>query len=172
MNMVYKASKDMTVQIMTIGVVILFAFLGYKSIIGLINSNGNITPILIHSSVIVFLFGTLLLCFLYAPKGYSINEDKLVIHRPLNDKYIPIDSMIEIRPINKSEMKGTIRTFGVGGLFGNYGKFHSNGLGNFTMFGTQSKNYVLIKTSSKKFVITPDEIEIVEQIKALKTASL
>ncbi len=34
--MEYKASKDMTVQIMTIGVVILFAFLGYKSIMGLL----------------------------------------------------------------------------------------------------------------------------------------
>ena len=170
--MEYKASKDMTVQIMTIGVVILFAFLGYKSIMGLINSNGNLTPILIHSSVIVFLFGTLLICFLYAPKSYSVNENKLVIHRPLNDKYILIDSIIEIRPIDKSEMKGTIRTFGVGGLFGNYGKFHSNGLGNFTMFGTQSKNYVLIKTNSKKLVITPNDITLVEQIKTMKTASL
>jgi len=129
MDMEYKASKDLTVQIITIGVVILFAFLGYKSIMGLINSNGNLAPILFHWSVIVFLFGTLLLCFLYAPKSYSVNEDKLVIHRPLNDKYIPIDSIVEIRPINKSEFKGTIRTFGVGGLFGNYGKFHSNGHG-------------------------------------------
>ena len=170
--MEYKASKDMTVQIVTIGVVTLYAFIGYKSIMGLIHSNWNLTPIFIHSSVILFLFATLSFCFLYAPKSYALNNDKLVIHRSLNDKFIPIDSIIDIRLINKSELKGTIRTFGVGGIFGNYGKFYSNGLGNYTMFGTQSKNYVLIKTNSKKYVITPDEIGIVEQIKSIKATSL
>jgi hypothetical protein len=161
----YKASKDMTVKIITIGVIILFAFLGYKSLIGIIHSNGKLTLILIHSSVLIFLVGTLLLCFLYAPQKYSITENKLIIHRPISDKYILIDSITEIRKVDKSELKGTIRTFGVGGLFGNYGKFYIPALGNVTLFATQSKNYVLIITNKRKILITPDDLGIIEHIK-------
>ena len=65
-----------------------------------------------------------------------------------------------------------IRTFGVGGLFGIYGKFYTNGLGNITVFGTQSKNYILIRTNSQKIVITPDDIGIIEKIRTAKSASI
>lgn len=170
--MEYKASKGMTVQIITIGVSILFAFLGYKSVIGLMNANGNITPILIHSSLIVFLISTLAFCFLFAPQKYSVSGDNFIIHRPITDKIIPLDSINEIRRIDKSELKGMIRTFGVGGLFGIYGKFYANGLGNITMFGTQSENYILIRTNSQKIVITPDDMGIIEEIRTAKSASL
>jgi len=162
----YKASKDMTVQIITICVVVLFAFLGYKSVMGLIHANGNITPILIHSSSLVLFAGTFFLCFLLAPQKYSVDDDYLIIHRPLSDIRISLDSIIEIRKVDKSELKGMIRTFGVGGLFGNYGKFYTNDLGNITMYGTQNKNYILIRTEGEKILITPDDLGIVEHIKS------
>ena len=168
----YKASKGMTVQIITIGVAVLFAFLGYKSVMGLIHANGNMTPILIHSSLLIFLLGTISLCFLLAPQKYTVDTDYLKVHRPLSYKYISLDSIIEVRAVDKSELKGMIRTFGVGGLFGNYGKFYTNGLGNVTMYGTQSENYILIKTKRKKILITPDDLGIIEQIKSAMPASL
>jgi hypothetical protein len=170
--MEYKASRDKTVHIITVGVIILFVFLGYKSIMGLVHANRNLIPIFIYSSIITFLIGTISLSFLYAPRKYYVTLDNVIIHRPLSDKTIPIDSIIQIRPISKTELKGTIRTFGVGGLFGYYGKFYSKGLGSFTMFGTQSKNYILIKTKNKKIVITPDDIGIIEHVKNLNPASL
>ncbi|MCK5136062.1 MAG: hypothetical protein KAR19_09775 [Bacteroidales bacterium] len=55
---------------------------------------------------------------------------------------------------------------------GNYGKFYTNGLGNVTMYGTQSENYILIKTKRKKILITPDDLGIIEQIKSAMPASL
>jgi len=168
----YKASKSMTVQIITIGVVVLFAFLGYKSVMGLIHAKGNMTPILIHSGSLVFLAGTILLCYLFAPQKYSVDADYLIIHRPLSDMRISLDSIIEIRKVDKSELKGMIRTFGVGGLFGIYGKFYTNDLGNITMYGTQNKNYILIRTQSKKILITPDDSGIIEQIKSKKPTNL
>lgn len=61
-----------------------------------------------------------------------------------------------------------IRTFGVGGLFGNYGKFYTQGLGNITMYGTQNKNFILIKTENKKILITPDDLRIIDHLKSRK----
>jgi hypothetical protein len=107
-----------------------------------------------------------------APQKYSVDTECLIIHRPLSDMRISLDSIIEVRMVDKSELKGMIRTFGVGGLFGNYGKFYTNGLGNITMYGTQSKNYILIRTGSKKILITPDDIGIIKQIKSKNPASL
>jgi len=166
--MEYKASKGMSIQIITIGVVILFAFLGYKSFMGLIQANGNITPILIHSSVLVFLTATIILCYLFAPQNYSIDKDNCIIHRPISDIKIPLDSIMEIREVNKSELKGMIRTFGVGGLFGNYGKFYTQGLGNITMYGTQNRNFILIKTENRKILITPDDLSIIDHLMSRK----
>jgi hypothetical protein len=158
----------MSIHIITAGVVILFAFLGYKSFMGLIHANGNTASILIHSSILIFFTTTLILSYMFAPKSYSIDKDNFVIHRPISDKIIKLDSVIEIREVNKSELKGMIRTFGVGGLFGNYGKFYTQNLGSITMYGTQNKNFILITAGERKILITPDDLSIIDQIKNRK----
>ncbi len=69
--MKFKASKDdMTVHLITIGIIILFVFLVYESIKELVHANG-LTPIPIHSSVIFSLSTIVSLCFLYAPVSYT-----------------------------------------------------------------------------------------------------
>ncbi len=57
-------------------------------------------------------------------------------------------------------MKWTIRTFGVGGLFGYYGEFVNWKLGNMTWYATRRDKTVLIETvDDKKLIVTPDEPE-------------
>jgi hypothetical protein len=166
--MEFKASKSMAIQIITIGIIVLFVFLGYQSFIGLLHAKGNLTLIITHSSVLLFLTATILLCYLFAPQKYSIDKDNFIVHRPISNKVIPLDSIMDVRTVNVSELKGMIRTFGVGGLFGNYGKFYCQGLGSVTMYGTQNKNFILIKTGSRKILITPDDLSLIDQIKSRK----
>lgn len=62
--------------------------------------------------------------------------------------------------IEKATLSGTIRTFGVGGLFGWYGKFANSQLGNMTWYLTRRDKPVLIlKKDSKKILISPDQAE-------------
>lgn len=75
----------MSVQIITIGVIILFVFLGYQSFMALIHANGNITLTLIHSSILIFLIATIIICYLFAPQKYSIDKYNCIIHRPVSD---------------------------------------------------------------------------------------
>jgi hypothetical protein len=71
-----------------------------------------------------------------------------------------------VRTLADNEAKGTIRTFGVGGLFGYFGKFHTPGIGHSTFYATQRKNKILIVTSNdKKIVITPDDNSLAEKLK-------
>ena len=155
----------MSTQIITIVIILLFAFLSYRSYIGIVYSKGDTNIIIVHSLILVTLIGTLLGCYLFAPQKYSVNGNELIIHRLISNKIILIDSIKEIRQVDKSELRGMIRTFGVGGLFGNYGKFRTPSLGNIIMYATQNKNYVLIITDERKTIITPDDLQIIEQIK-------
>jgi hypothetical protein len=164
----YKASKGMTINIVTSLVILLFVFISYKSILGIKNSGGNSTILITNLSVVILLGGILLFCYLYSPRKYSIDKEKLTIHRSISDINIPIKSISEIRRVDNMELTGMVRTLGVGGLFGNYGKFYAQRLGSITLYATQSKNYILIVADKKKYLITPDDMKIIDDVKENK----
>ena len=66
--------------------------------------------------------------------------------------------LVSAQIVDKETMKWTVRTFGVGGLFGYFGKFANRALGSMTLYATRRNNYVLIiTTDERKIIITPDE---------------
>lgn len=151
--MEYKASMDNLAYIITIGVVGLgvYMFLGSKIIVSLI------------------LMMVVLLAFLWSPRRYYVNEIELVIVRFIGKVSIPLDSIAEIETPNKELTKGVVRTFGVGGLFGYFGKFYNSRLGQMDFYVTQRKNYVLIKLySGKKIMLSPNDIGLGEEISRRK----
>lgn len=77
----------------------------------------------------------------------------------------------EIRSIEAGETGVGIRTFGVGGLFGYYGRFNYDKAGNLTQYATQSVNKVFIRTKQgKQIIITPnDKDRFIQELK-LKSA--
>jgi hypothetical protein len=65
-----------------------------------------------------------------------------------------------ILKIENGKLSWSIRTFGVGGLFGYFGKFWSNEFGNMTWYATRRDKAIMIITKeNKKIVLTPDEVE-------------
>jgi len=158
--MTFKTSLDKLAKGITIGVIVIFSF-----IIG-----GQLIPAYgldpIKSLLLIGLLTAIcLLCYLFRPLTYILTNDNLVIHRLFNDVIIKRQSILTAREVNKRDMGLTIRTFGVGGLFGYFGKFSNSKIGRLTMYGTRRNNTVLIETAKKKFILTPDEpIEFVRQL--------
>ena len=143
--MMYKASLDKTAIIITnlatllFGALIIFNF---------------ILPLAI------FLLITYLMCLLLKPLSYEITADKLIIRRLIKSVHINRSDIVSLKLIDKSAISGSIRTFGVGGLFGWFGKFANNQLGSMTWYLTRRDKLVLIiKKDSKKILISPDEAE-------------
>jgi len=161
----FKATKDTLVISITLGVICLFAFIGYQSLICIIDDNGNTSTLILHSCIIFSLLMILLVSYLFAPNKYSINDSSLIISRPVGKKIIDLNSIKEVELIEKSDIKNLTRTFGVGGLFGIYGKFYSKKFGDIIIYGTQNRNYVGIKTQNKKILITPNNLDIVKHLK-------
>jgi hypothetical protein len=139
----YKASLDKTAILITILVSLLF---------GALIVFNFILPLAILLMIIY------LICMLLKPLNYEITENELIIRRLIKSVHIERSDIESIELLDKSELKGTVRTFGVGGLFGWYGKFANSKLGDMTWYVTRrDKPVLIIKKDGKKILISPDE---------------
>jgi hypothetical protein len=162
----YKASLDTLAKVMTSGTFILFVIIGYQSVSAIRSAPGDRTTIYIHGGILLLFVAILLGSWLFAPRSYTLDGTELTINRPIGGVSINRSSIKEVRLLEAGELKGTIRTFGNGGLFGYYGKYYNSGIGHMTWYTTQSKNTVLIVTNEgKKVVISPDDTSLVEKLK-------
>jgi Bacterial PH domain len=150
--MTYKASLDTVAKIVTCSIVLLFVgtFFAFLFTAGI--ENKIISPIVGISFTLI-----LVLTYFFAPTKYTITKDVLIIHRPVYNIEIP---KIEIKTALLNTSKAiSIRTFGVGGLFGYFGSFHSFDLGSTTWYATKHKNQILIeRTNGQKIILSPDDI--------------
>jgi hypothetical protein len=153
--MKYKASLDtMAKAISFLFVMIAVLMLFFPKLISIDNQRLNelffISPILIIVTII---------CFILKPSYYILEDETIIIHRIFKDVKILRSDILKVELVPAEKLKWSIRTFGVGGLFGYFGKFYNRNIGSMTWYATQRKNFVLIKTSKKNIIITPDEAE-------------
>ena len=158
--MTFKTSLDRLAKGITIGIIVLFSFIIGGQLIPAYGLDPIRSLFLIGLLIAICLF-----CFLFRPLTYVLTNDNLVIHRLFNDVIIKRQNIVTAREVNKKDMGLTIRTFGVGGLFGYFGKFSNSKIGRLTMYGTRRNNAVLIETDKKKFILTPDDpIQFIRQL--------
>ncbi|HEY0770655.1 MAG TPA: PH domain-containing protein [Sphingobacteriaceae bacterium] len=165
--MVYKASLDTKAKTITVFIFLLFTYLGYKSIIGIQHSQ-DLKTTLIHSGILLLFCCIFLGCYLFAPKSYRIDNTSLTIVRTISDKKIMLTDIQEVRTVEDGEMGAGIRTFGVGGLFGYYGRFSLQKAGNVILYASQTINNIFIRTNQgKQLIITPDDKDgFIQELKA------
>lgn len=165
--MVYKASLDKTTKIITALVFIILVAVACGVYFGTYRINSPSVVKLSTAATFLIVFAVLFISYLYAPKKYIVTDDEFIIHRTIGNRSIRIKDIEEIRPVDPSELKRTIRTFGSGGFFGSYGKFYNSQLGNMTWYVTQQRNRILIRTKSgQKVIISPDELSLIEKVKS------
>lgn len=154
--MTFKASLDNLTKGITVCVtlIILFGILTELSLYFTHNSRSGLFVAIIIFAVYVFAYA-------YHPVAYELKGDTLIIKRPfsnvvINKSDIQNVALVDVEKVNRN----TIRTCGVGGLFGYYGRFANPELGGMTWYATNTKNTVLIcLCNNKKIVLTPDEPE-------------
>ena len=153
--MTYKTSLDNLAKVVTIVITILFAAI----IVGqfsLINDNGKSVPIFTTILLSLIYFGT----FSFRPISYKLTDNKLIVHRPLSDIKIDRTEIKSVEQLDKAKLSWAVRIFGVGGLFGYWGKFSNTKIGSMTWYATRRNNAVLVTTiHNKKIILTPNEPE-------------
>jgi hypothetical protein len=153
--MEYKASLDKTAILITIAVTLLFAVIitGQYSFI---RDEGRESAIFTTAACLL-VYG---ISYLFRPTGYTITSGELVIHRPIGKVRLKREEIKRVELVERNQVSGSIRTFGVGGLFGYYGHFANFNLGRMTWYATRRDHPVLVRTVlGKKIVLTPDNRE-------------
>lgn len=136
----FRAPWDLRLTLITAGILLL--------LLGLLYWHGGLIPTIITWSIIL---GT----SAFGVYGYSIQDGKLKILRLGWSKEIPLSSIdhVEAKP---HAMMGSMRIFGIGGLFAYVGSFRNGILGSYKAYATHSANTVLIDTGGEQIIVTPD----------------
>jgi Bacterial PH domain len=118
----------------------------------------------------LFLIIIFLGIFIFRPISYSITDQEIIVHRPFKDIKISRKDIQSIEILDKKFSENTLRTFGVGGAWGYFGKFTHSSFGSMDWYVTRRDKLVLLKVSgNKKLVVSPDELELfVQELKSLE----
>ena len=153
--MTYKTSLDNLAKVLTIVITILFAgiIVGQFSFI---KDEEKSVPVFTTIFLSLIYFGT----FLFRPISYKLTDNKLIIHIPMSDIKINRTEIKSVEQLEKTKLSWAFRVFGVGGLFGYWGKFSNTKLGSMNWYATRRNNAVLVTTIyNKKIILTPNEPE-------------
>lgn len=100
-------------------------------------------------------------------KGYSIHDQKLIIHRLGWTKEFDLNDLVSAE-FNAQAIRGSWRLFGNGGLYGWIGTFSNKELGTFRAYATNRYKCVVLELENRTLLVTPDlPSEFVKSIQAL-----
>lgn len=163
--MTYNASLDKTAKVITIAVLLLSLGISLYSIYGIVNAVSG-SEVILHVIIILFFLIFTISVWAYSPKGYEVKNQSVVVLRKAGNIVIPFREIAVSTTLEERQMKGTIRTFGVGGFFGYFGKFRVPGLGSTTLYTTQMRNFIHIGLKNgKNIIITPDDTSLLSKIR-------
>jgi hypothetical protein len=140
----YSASYDRTTKVISLAVGVFLPGLGLYT--------GN--PYLFVLGVFIVLGG-----YAYSPRRYSLDGRSIVIHRLAGNVSLPLEGLRRASPAAAEDLRGCIRLWGSGGLFGYYGLFRTSSLGRCTWYVTNRAKMVVVETSGKTVLVSPDDVD-------------
>ena len=90
----------------------------------------------------------------YMPIPLKADNGKIMVKNLFGSPQILLSEVVEVVRISKSDINGSIKTFGSDGFFGYIGRFRNNKLGNYSMYVTDMNNLILVRTGNKKYVFS------------------
>jgi hypothetical protein len=94
-----------------------------------------------------------------APRGFSIERGALRVVRPLASIAIPLERVRAVGMVDGEVVRRSVRTLGVHGVFGNYGRFWSRALGAFRLYARRSRGaFVVVDAEGAgRLVLAPSD---------------
>ena len=134
---------------------------------------GGLAAILIVAAAVtagpgsLAILAILLAAAAFSIRGYSVMDGRLLIHRLGWSNKFDLAELVSAE-VSPGATMGSLRTMGIGGLFGFVGHFHNEILGSYKAFATNEFNTVVLVFGNQTIVVTPDDPE--EFVQAVTTA--
>ena len=154
----FSAPQDRFVQTVTVLTFMLFAIL-----LVVFASADNTAGLASIAAIGLPMF---ILCYLFVPREYAVNESEVIIRRRIGAVRIPFSLIRSIRQGSSSCSFRSVRPFGIGGIYGYFGRFYSQELGRHHVYATDLQKTVVIE-ADKTYVISPDDPQ--QFVQAVKT---
>ena len=100
----------------------------------------------------------LFLGYAFSAQGYETLPDSLEIRRLVGRVRVPLDDLLEVRAAGRDDLRGAIRLWGSGGLFGYYGLFRTSQLGVCKWYATDRGKLVVVRTARQTVLVSPDDV--------------
>ena len=137
---------------------------------------GGLAAILIVAAAVtagpgsLVILAILLVAAAFAIRGYSVMDGRLLIHRLGWSNKFDLSELVSAE-VSPGATMGSLRTMGIGGLFGFVGHFRNEILGSYKAFATNELNTVVLVFGDQTIVVTPDDPEeFVEVVTAAEAA--
>ena len=95
---------------------------------------------------------------LFTIRGYTVTSDAILIQRLFWTTRLPLTGL-QSAQFQPNAMRGSLRTFGNGGLFSFTGFFRNKALGAYRAFVTDPHRTVVIRFPSRTIVVSPSAPE-------------
>jgi hypothetical protein len=140
----FTASYDRTTKIVSVVVCAVLLFAG----------------VLTQSALVVCLSAlTVVLSYAYSPRGYALRERSIVVKRLIGGTRIPLEQVREARRTTSDDLRGCMRLWGSGGMFGYYGLFRTSKLKKCWWYVTDRRNTVVVITDATTALFSPDDVD-------------
>src|ERR1039458_4503828 len=103
---------------------------------------------------------SILVAYAYSPRSYCVSGQSVRILRLAGSVDLPLDPVREARRATRQDLRGCIRLWGSGGLFGYYGLFRTSVLGKSTWYMTNRANAVVLRSGTKTVLLSPDDVDV------------
>lgn len=94
----------------------------------------------------------------FAIRGYTVTHDAILVHRLFWTTRLPLSGLQSAKFVPEA-MRGSIRTFGNGGLYSITGFFWNKALGAYRAFVTNQHQTVVLHYSKRRVVVSPSSPE-------------
>ena len=110
--------------------------------------------------LLVLLLGAvfMLLAWAWSPRSYGVSRGEILVRRAIGAARMPLAGLREARAAGRDDLRGVVRLFGNGGLFGYYGLFRTSKLGKCSWYCTNRSKMVVVVTDAKTALFSPDDV--------------
>lgn len=107
----------------------------------------------LYTLIMISILSVPAIAFLFSPRKVILADEELIIENIIGKIEISYKTIREIDFIERPKM---VRIFGSGGLFGYFGVFNAEGIGEVRVYAKRDKDFVLIK-ADKNYIIAPEK---------------
>jgi hypothetical protein len=103
----------------------------------------------------ILLGAILLIALLFFVRGYSVSDDRLIIHHLVWATTFDLSSLSNVR-LEPDLLRKSISLWSTRGLFGIVGHLKSKAIGHYRAYATTGRNAVLLDFGDERVVVTPE----------------